>query len=140
MPRGSMRKFFDDRGGPDHGGDLTWPGTADGFPFRGPVPDLRQDEFQEIPLALDFKAQVFFLWDADSKAEFESVMDRIVNGWYMQHKRVDRWSDQHCGLIVWLEWVQVYGETPHGKHPGVSHGQTFQQSSGNGTFGVAPSS
>lgn len=119
MPRGSMRKFFADVGGNQHGGALTWPGTVDGYPFRGNVPDMRQDEFQEIPLALDYKAQLFKLFDPVDAEAFANVMDRIVNGWYMQHKRIDRWSDDPCGPIVWLEWVQIYGESPAGKHPGL---------------------
>jgi hypothetical protein len=145
MPNGSMLKFFKERGGPadeDHGGALHWPGTADGFPFRGPVaPDLKQNEFEDLPLALDFHSGMFMMWDADQKAGFDNVMDRISNGWYMQHKRIDRWSDEHCGLLVWLEWVQIYGETPAGKHPGGNgHAQPTTSAPGTGPFGVVPSS
>jgi hypothetical protein len=119
MPRGSMQKFFADKGGNAHGGNLNWPGTQDGFPVRGPAHNLKQDEFQDIPLALDFKSGVFRLWEPAEKQAFEEVMDRIVNGWYMQHKRVDRWCDEHTGMLVWLEWVQIYGETTAAKHPGM---------------------
>lgn len=116
-----MLKFFADRGGADHGGDLSWPGTADGFPVRGPVPNLKQEEYQDIPLALDFKSERFCLWVPEEKARFEIIMDRVINGWYMQHKRVDRWSDDHCGMVVWLEWAQIYGETAAAKHPGIQN-------------------
>lgn len=141
MPQGSMKKFFQERGGPAsaHGEALTWPGTPDGFPFRGPVPDMKQDEYEQIPLALDYHSQTFRLWEPEEKAGFDQVMDRVVNGWYMQHRRIDRWSDQHCGLVVWLEWVQIYGETPGVKSPsGANHGQTHQLLPSGNTYGVVP--
>jgi len=145
MPRGSMRKFFEEQGGStsEHGADLHWPGTMDGFPFRGPVvPDLRQQEYENVPLALDYHSGQFRLWEPDGKAAFDDVMDKIVNGWYMQHKRIDRWSNEHCGLLVWLEWVQVYGETPAGKHPGEGGNgkSTLTAEAGTGSFGVVPGS
>ena len=118
-----MKKYFTDRGGNHHGGDIHWPGTPDGFPFRGEVPDFKQAEFDNIPLALDYRAKLFILSDEQDMKEWLTVMDRVVNGWYMQHNRIDRWSDDPVGPVVWLEWVQIYGEHPHGKIP---NGQTFQ--------------
>ena len=138
-----MLKFFSDQGGAQsaHGGQLTWPGTADGFPVRGAVPDLMQDEYDNIPLALDYKSGLFKLFDPAEKQAFDNIMDRIVNGWFMQHRRIDRWSDQHCGMVVWLEWVQIYGETPGAKHPGASHGKTtLEMQPGTGPQGIAPPS
>lgn len=119
MPRGSMLKYFADLGGEDHGGPLHWPGTADGFPFRGEtIPNLKQQELEQLPLALDYKSRSFKLWDAQEKAEFDVVMDRIVNGWYMQHKRYDNYVPEHQEYVVRLEWVQIYGEHPASKNPG----------------------
>jgi len=143
MPQGSMLKYFKDRGGSnsEHGGHLHWPGTEDGFPFRGAVsPDLRDEEYANIALALDYHSDSFRLWEPEQKMKFDDVMDRIVNGWYQQHKRIDRWSDQHCGLVVWLEWVQIYGEAPSGKNPGVGHAQqqTVESAAGSGPFGIVP--
>jgi len=118
MPRGSMLKYFRERGGNDHGGALFWPGTLDGFPFRGQAaPHLRQEEIAQVALALDFKSQMFCLWDQAQKAMFDEIMDRIVNGWYMQHRREDIYEADHNHYRVWLEWIQIYGETPAGKHP-----------------------
>ncbi len=133
-----MAKFFAERGGLDHGGDLSWPGTADGFPVRGPVPDIRGDEFTDIPLALDYHSQRFCLWDVEEHKAFDGIMDKVSNGWYMQHKRIDRWSDEHCGLVVWLEWVQIYGEVANTKHPGASNGRAIQQEGGTGYQGITP--
>jgi len=130
MPRGSMRKFFADRGGSEHGGKLHWPGTTDGYPFRGDqVPDLRENEFNDVPLALDFQSAHFKLWDPEDKRRFDAVMDRIVNGWYMQHQRKDIPVDGQDLPLVWLEWVQIYGEDTNAKHPG----HTNRQPAANGS-------
>ena len=122
MPRGSMLKFFDEGGGKEeHGGLLHWPGTPDGFPFRGDAaPHLRQNEIDDVALALDYRSQMFLLWKPEDKKAFDAIMDRVVNGWYMQHKREDVWDAKNQHYRVWLEWVQIYGETPQGKHPGAA--------------------
>ena len=75
MPDGSMLKFFQEGGGPnsDHGGNLFWPGTPEGFPYRGEsAPNLKQEEAENIPLALDFKSQMFELWDEKQKAAIDA--------------------------------------------------------------------
>lgn len=119
MPKGSMLKYFSDQGGENHGGSLHWPGTTDGFPFRGDsVPNLKQQEMEELPLALDYKSRSFKLWDEKEKAAFDVIMDRIVNGWYMQHKRFDNYVPDQQEYVVRLEWVQIYGEHPGNKNPG----------------------
>ena len=123
----SMRKFFSETGGEntEHGGNLSWPGTPDGYPFRGDVPDLKQHESVDIPTALDYHSELFILNDPEHKQRFDMINDRIVNGWYMQRKRIDRWDNNQGGLVVWLEWVQIYGETPKQKHPGISNDQSI---------------
>jgi len=99
--------------------------------------DLQGDEFANIPLALDYKSDAFHLWIPEEKARYDSIMDRVVNGWFMQHRRFEKWIDEQCGLYVWLEWVQIYGETPAGKVPGSgfddSQSQTITFGLGQGT-------
>lgn len=115
----SLLKYFADKGGPEHGGTLHWPGTLDGFPFRGDkVPNLTQQEMENIPLALDFKSKSFRQWIAEEKKEFDKVMDCIANGIYMQHKRFDNYVPEHMEYVTRLEWVQIYGEHPAGRDGG----------------------
>ena len=118
-PRNTL-KFSDEQGGPEHGGLLHWPGTPNGnFPFRGEeVPNLKGREAEDIPLVLDYHSQMFRMWEPAEKLAFDKVMDRIVNGWFMQHKRFDNWISDQQHYVIWLEWVQIYGEVPGVKHPG----------------------
>lgn len=121
MPRGSMRQFFNDRGGPgtDHGNYLFWPGTIDGYPVRGSqAPHLKREELETLAIALDYRSQGFRLWIPEEKQAFDTVMNRIVNGWYMQHKRFEHWQPDHAAYFIWLEWVQIYGEVPNSITPG----------------------
>lgn len=121
----SMKRYLEDR---KDGQGAHWPGTADGYPFRGPAPDLRDDEYQDLRLGFDYHSERFCLWDPTEHSRFNEIMDRIVNGRFVEYKRYDRWSDQHAGLIVWLEWTEVYGLPP--ERPGATNGQTIQQSPG----------
>ena len=49
------------------------------------------------------------------RGDAELVQDRICNGWYVEKKRYDRWCEEHTGYLVWLEWLQVYGEATNGR-------------------------
>lgn len=114
-----MLKYFADKGGPQHGGALHWPGLPSGIPFRGDtVPDLKQHELEALPLALDFKSGRFRLWVEEENAAFNDIMDKIANGWFMQHKRFEHFIPEEMHYVVFLEWVQIYGELPKGKSPG----------------------
>ena len=111
MPQ--LLKFFADNGGPEseHGKPLHWPGTPEGFPYRGDNPPLaKRHEMDDMAHVLDFKSEMFELWDPPSKARFDAIMDRIKNGWYVQCRRDDRWLEDKRHYSVWLEWVQIYGE------------------------------
>ena len=100
--------------------------------------DQVQAQFGDLMEPQDMYPPRFRVREFPGEERFDDIMDRIVNGWYQQHKRIDRWSDQHCGLVVWLEWVQIYGESPSGKNPGVGHGQTVEAAAGSGAFGIEP--
>lgn len=120
MPGGSLMKYFDQKGGPEQGMQLTWPGTMDGFPIIGDAANLnlKQEETAQIPLRLDFHSKEFYMWDPESKKEFDLVMDRIVNGLYMQHQRENVRTPE--GRLVWLEWVQIYGEISNDNKAGAN--------------------
>lgn len=123
----SLLKFFGERGGTasEHRGQLHWPGTPDGFPFRGDqVPQLRDDEAESLPLAMDFHSRSFRLWEPTDRADFNVIMDRILNGWYLQHRRFDNYVPEQQEYVVRLEWAQIYGESPAGKVPGIDSRST----------------
>lgn len=111
----SMLKFFNDRGGDEHGGLLHWPGTLEGLPFIGnAIPDLKRKEMEELDIRSDFHSRMFEMWKSDDKALFDKIHDRVTVGWYEIKKRDDRWNEEHQHYRIWLEWVQHYGVAPNG--------------------------
>jgi|TARA_B100000809_G_scaffold204189_1_gene205506 hypothetical protein len=116
-------KYFGERGGDgsEHGGQLHWPGTPAGFPFRGrQVPTLTAEETEDIPTAFDFHCRVFELWTADELKEYQQIRDRAANGWY-QITHIERLFDEDKkNWRVYMEWNQIYGELPKGKSPNYS--------------------
>lgn len=139
MPVGSMMQFFRDRGGPntEHGNYLFWPGTVDGFPVRSnQAPHLRQHELESLPLSLNFRSRMFRLWEPTDKRAFDQVMNCIINTWYREHKRYDTWVPEQQAYLVWLEWIQIYGEIPDAHVPWSGqdvHADTFQLQAGQPT-------
>lgn len=127
----------------DHGGQLQWPGTSAGYPVRGDtIPNLKQEEFEQLPHVLDFHCKTFYLWVEKDQKEYQQLRDRIANEWFVEHHRKDQWIElptkvanpdgtettmQIPQLMVYLEWVQIYGEAPKGKHPGLQLEQQLRQ-------------
>lgn len=113
-------KYFGERGGVEtqHGGQLHWPGTPAGFPFRGSsAPTLTDEERDELPVSIDFHCRVFELWQEEDEKEYKDIRDRGANGWY-QIVHIERlYDEERKNWRVYLEWHQVYGELPNGKSP-----------------------
>lgn len=113
----SLRQYHAELGGPAHPGRLLWPGTPEGFPFLNKpgasgIPDLKQEELENVEHEFVFKSRLFELWDADQKAEFDDINGKIVNGWYALQKRSDHWDEEKKHFRIWLEWCQIYGLIP----------------------------
>lgn len=108
MSEGSLRKYFeiskDGLNKPIH-----WPGTVDGFPFRGDLGTTTQKEYENIPLVYDAKCQIFEL--PSQMEEYLLVIDRCANGWYrLRHERFLGWDPVTKSESVFLQWLEIYGE------------------------------
>jgi hypothetical protein len=109
---GLLEKFGGEQGD-RHPGPLTWPGSDLGFPVIGRAsPNLRQAEFEDIDHKLVYRAQEFRTWVEAEMADYCAIQERASNGWF-RIRHCDRRQDpQARGLIIWLEWEQVYGILP----------------------------
>jgi hypothetical protein len=112
-----MLKYFGEQSNDHHGGQLFWPGTAEGYPVRnnGGTPHIKQDEMDNLELSFDFKRRVFKLWEEQDLEDYRLVMDRVTNKWYGKIHLARHWDEEHNDEVVVLEWVQVYGEVPRNK-------------------------
>lgn len=104
-----LKKYFDEATD-SQGNPLTWPGTVDNFPFRGPPGTLKQEEFEQIPIVYDAKIDIFEL-PAD-KEKYEYIIDKCANGKYiLRHEKIDYDNEKKCYRIL-LSWLEVFGESP----------------------------
>lgn len=109
----SMKSFFADKGGADHGGErLIWGGDpVNRLPFRGThIPDLRGDEVDNLELGMLFGSRMFKLWEQTEKAMFDKVKQRAESGWYVIKKCEYHFNEAQQHYLVWMEWVQYYNE------------------------------
>lgn len=109
----SLSKYFGESSDAN-GAPLFWPGV-DEYPFRGSnvPPMLKKDEIEQIPLVLDAKAEVLTL-PKDIK-RYEEIIDRCANGWYSMRFEKTNYDAEKREYIVFLSWVEVYGELPNSK-------------------------
>jgi len=108
---GSLSKYFGMRADED-GQKLFWPGTLEGFPLRSPAPPTTtQDEFEKIPLVYDAKVKALQL--PRDVEEYQRIIDRCANGWYvLRHERISEYDKEKECYYVLLQWLEIYGETP----------------------------
>lgn len=97
------------------GNPLSWPGTLDGFPCKGPMPKaMKQEEYEDIPLTFDAKVAILQLPKDIEK--YQEVIDRVANGWYqLRHEKIDKNEDGT--YQVFLQWIEVFGLPAPPKDP-----------------------
>jgi len=97
-----------------HGGQLKWAGPF-GYPVRGPVPLLSNEEFKQIPLIAETKHGIFDLSDEEQAKEYNWVRERAKNGWFIIDYIQRSWDDNKKNMTIYLEWTQIYGEVTKDK-------------------------
>lgn len=111
---GRLSKYFGTPKDSD-GNPLYW-SNPDSFPFRGMPPTmLKGDEIEQIPLVFDAKSELLEL-PRDQK-RYDEIIDHCANGWWhLRHERfIDLTSKDPERILVFMAWLEVYGETPQGK-------------------------
>jgi hypothetical protein len=107
-----------------HGGNLHWPGVH-GLPFRGPaVPNLKQEELEQLPVVGEAFHDTFDLSDEEQSKQYRWIRDRARNGLftvdysYREHVVVDG----KMKTIIYIEWTQLYVQAPPGYNKPGSNG------------------
>lgn len=99
-----------------HNGKLHWPG-ANGLPFRGDaIPNLKQEELENLPVIGDTFQGVFDLSDADDSDTYRWVRDRARNGIFTIDFVERHWDEETKNMIVYVEWTQLYVQLPKGSN------------------------
>lgn len=117
----TLLKFHGDQNGQPTERQVYW-GRAnrDGLPYRanGPVPVLREEEFQATAeRVVDAKMRLFDLSDEKQLETYRDVIDKAANGWFNIIIRKHKWSRKEDGspcILVYMEWLEPYLETPSG--------------------------
>lgn len=98
----------------EHGDSLFFNTRLFGtVPYRGScVPPLKQDEYDELETRPVAKVKTFDLSKDEDLQEYQLILHRIVNGWYVKLKDYHHFDPETKSMWVHLEWCQLYKETP----------------------------
>jgi len=113
---GATSKYFG-RSDAIPGQELMWPGGPDGLPYRGPrAPNLRTEEYEDLPTEFDFHCGTFRTWNKDDMDLYASIQDRVLNGVYTELRRSDMVYDaSNGGWMFFMEWCAgFHGPMPSG--------------------------
>lgn len=92
-------------------------GTIQGFPVSGgqQFPNLRNDEFAQLPVVLNVRVKIFDLSDEKDLQEYESVRDRIANRSWFQIDKTKLVSTDGLSIKIHLEWAEPEGRVVAGR-------------------------
>ena len=99
-----------------HGSVLQWPG-AQGLPFRGEaVPNVKQEELENLPIVGEAFQQTFDLNDEEQAASYRWIRDRVRNGMFTQdyvyREHILNEETKELRTLIYLEWTQLYVQVP----------------------------
>jgi len=125
----SIFKYYGDPGGhaTEHRGALQWVPGEFTVPIRNlPRSIMTREELETgVVEAMDFHRGRFRLWIPEELKAYEDIRDKAANGWYqivdLTRTVVTLSETGEPDQIVFLEWLQVYGEVINGKRPVLPH-------------------
>lgn len=82
-------------------------------PLRGATnPALKEEEFDHLEVRPVAKVKLFNLSIPEHLKEYELILHRMVNGWYVKLKDYHHFDESSKTMFVHLEWCQLYKEIP----------------------------
>ena len=120
----SFLKYFDQRDA-SHRGSLYWHRSGmDGAPFRSAMPlSLREEEFEDnAERVIDGRVRIFDLGKQEDLQEYQEIVDRAMNGWYIIARRDLQFIADKGSWLVYLEWGVPHMEIPKDKLVGINGG------------------
>ena len=132
---GSFFKHINEQDENSHGGKLYWGGGIAGgnVPFRGAyAPTLTKEELEnQVSVVKDFHCDLFELSNPEHMQRYQNVMDRVVGGWYHIIYIDRKLVAEQKTAIVYIEWVQRYGELSPAARASRKQGNVYQYPTSN---------
>ena len=86
---------------------ITMPGH-DGVPFRGPVPDLKEDDPQQPVQQQKVHVEILELWDAKKLKRYRDICQVIANGFGLISKEEVQYDKDKKGWRVFIRWLELF--------------------------------
>lgn len=88
--------------------------TQEGFPMRNAqIPNLRQDDYDNIELGLDARCRVFDLANEQDLKDYTEVLDHIANGdWTRLAPDLEMEDREKMTWRILCRWAEIKGDLP----------------------------
>jgi len=88
---------------------ITMPGW-DGVPFRGPVPDLKNDDPDHRQPVVGQKAhvEILELWDEKQLQHYRDICQVVANGYGAISKEDMQYDTKKCNWRVFIRWLEYF--------------------------------
>jgi hypothetical protein len=88
---------------------IVMPGW-DGLPYRGPVPDLKENDPEHLQPQFKQKAHVdvLELWDKKQLDRYRDICQVVANGFGAISKEDMQYDEQKKGWRVFIRWLEFF--------------------------------
>jgi hypothetical protein len=86
---------------------ITMPGW-DGIPFRGPIPDLKENDSKQPAQHQKVHVEVLELWKPKDMARYREVCQVVANGYGLISKEDMRYDEDKKSWRVFVRWLELF--------------------------------
>lgn len=105
-------KYFPNGRDP-HGNAVIFPGTSEGYPFRGSqIPNLKQDEYDNLEITYDSQTRIFDLSKPEELEAYNSVIDKCAKNLAKLRLELHEYDREKGSWRFLVQWLEPYGELP----------------------------
>lgn len=92
--------------------EIHFPGY-EGIPYRGPVPQLANNDAVKPETVQDAKIKVLDTSKADDLQEYERICDNIAKGISLMSMEKVQWVEDTKSWMILIRYIELYAEMPN---------------------------
>jgi len=93
---------------------FTLPGF-DGYPFRGPVPDLKEQDERQPQVGVETHVDLFDLAKPEDLDRYRQVIQLVGHNYAQISVEERKWVDEKKSWMIFLRWMLYYTYLPPAK-------------------------
>lgn len=99
-----------------YGREVSWPGSAAGYPYAGPAVALTQEEYEGLDHSFNTFVKIFDTGQPVGLEQWQKLLDQRMNGLVLFIHTDRRYSDQSQSWLIYVEYAVPVANLPANRH------------------------